>query len=257
MPIKQIAARLNVSPGSVHAWTRDIEISEAHRIRNLRAGRAQFAQRWVEINRERRRSYQHEGRRTARRGDSLHEAGCMLYWAEGGKDRGVLSFANSDRAMLAFFWRFLTEYFEVDARRVRLRLNVYLNNGRSLAEIERWWREALPLPHACFRNHVTDHYPTSSSGRKRNKLPYGVSTLRLCDTRVVQHIYGAIQEYAEFEAPRWLDGPARGPRTDRTHTKLVPARGAVALPQQARVTGPVSESGARIWAAVQSGSAAG
>jgi hypothetical protein len=25
--------------------------------------------------------------------------------------------------------------------------------------------------------------------------------------RIVQHIYGAIQEYAGFEEPRWLDGP--------------------------------------------------
>jgi hypothetical protein len=24
-------------------------------------------------------------------------------------------------------------------------------------------------------------------------------------TRIVQHIYGAIQEYAGFEEPRWLD----------------------------------------------------
>ena len=31
----------------------------------------------------------------------------MLYWAEGGKDRGLLNFANSDRAMVSFFWRFL------------------------------------------------------------------------------------------------------------------------------------------------------
>lgn len=209
LPIKQIAARLGVSPASAHAWTRDIEISEQQRVRNLRAGREQFAHRWVEINRDKRRSYQEEGRTIARRGESLHEAGCMLYWAEGSKDRGVVTFANSDRAMLAFFWRFLTEYFDVDPQRVRLRLNVYLNNGLSLGEIERCWSESLPLPPACFRNHVTDHYPTSSSGRKPNKLPYGVCSLRLCDTRIVQHIYGAIQEYAGFDEPRWLDGPRR------------------------------------------------
>jgi len=129
----------------------------------------------------------------------------MLYWAEGAKDRGLLTFANSDRAMVAFFWRFLTIYFEVDRDRVRFRLNVYLNNGLALSEIVAWWNDVLGVPEACFRNHVTDHCPTSSSGRRRNKLPHGVCTLRLADVRVLQHIYGAIQEYAGFEEPRWLD----------------------------------------------------
>jgi hypothetical protein len=55
------------------------------------------------------------------------------------------------------------------------------------------------------------HFPTSSSGRKTNKLPYGVCTLSIYDTRIAQHIYGAIQEYAGFEEPRWLDGPPRKP----------------------------------------------
>jgi hypothetical protein len=59
----------------------------------------------------------------------------------------------------------------------------------------------------------TNHYPTSSSGKKRRKLPYGVCTLTLAkSTHLVQHIYGAIQEYAGFEEPRWLDGPPRKPQ---------------------------------------------
>ena len=212
MPMKQIARRLGVSPGSVHLWTRDIAITESYRSRNARLARERFAVRWIEINRERRLGYQAEGRARALAGDPLHQAGCMLYWAEGGKDRGLLNFANSDRAMVSFFWRFLRHNFVFDRARVRVRLNVYLNNGLSLEEIEDWWNEGLRLPRVCFGGHVTDHYPTSSSGKKRNKLPHGVCTLRLYDTRILQHIYGAIQEYAGFEEPRWLDGPPRGRR---------------------------------------------
>ena len=39
----------------------------------------------------------------------------------------------------------------------------------------------------------------------RNKLPYGVCTLKVHSTQAVQHIYGAIQEYAGFDQPAWLD----------------------------------------------------
>jgi hypothetical protein len=210
--MKQIATLLGVSPASVHAWTRDVKLSAEQREHNLRAARAEAGQRWAEINRARRRTYQEEGRRRARQGDFLHQAGCMLYWAEGAKDRGVVTFANSDPAMVRLFWRFLHTCFDVHPTRVAIRLNVYLNNGRSLREIEDRWLNVLGLPRSCLRAHVVNHFPTSSSGKKQDKLPYGVCTLRVYDTSMVQHIFGAIQEYAGFEEPRWLDGPPRKPR---------------------------------------------
>jgi hypothetical protein len=52
---------------------------------------------------------------------------------------------------------------------------------------------------------MLNHLPTSSGGRPKNKLPYGVCSLVVHSTWMVQHIYGAIQEYAGFEEPAWLD----------------------------------------------------
>jgi hypothetical protein len=141
----------------------------------------------------------------------------MLYWAEGAKERNQVKFVNSDVSMLRFFLRFLRECLDVSVKDCRLRLNVYTNNGISLEEIERYWLDALNLPTSCVRGHVVNHYPTSSSGKKRRRLPYGVCSLTVArSTRLVQHIYGAIQEYAGFEEPRWLDGPPRRPGTRPT-----------------------------------------
>jgi DNA-binding transcriptional MerR regulator len=109
MPMKQIAAALGVSPGSVHRWTRDVPLNESRRTQNVRLARERFAARWIEINRQRRLGYQAEGRARAQAGDAFHQAG-------------------------------------------------------------------------------------------------------LYDARILQQIYGAIQEYAGFDEPRWLDGP---PRTRR------------------------------------------
>ena len=213
LPYKQIARRLNVSPHSVHNWTRDIPISEEHRKRNLAHMTPKSevvmkrAKTWREKNRARRRTYQDEGRERARRGEFLHACGCMLYWAEGSKSRNSLTMANSDVHMMRFFRRFLTECFEVDAADLTIRLNVYLGNGMDLEEIEDWWLDQLDLPPSCLRKSMINHFPTSSSGKKINRLPYGVCTLRVCrSTWLIQHIYGAIQEYASFEEPRWLDG---------------------------------------------------
>jgi hypothetical protein len=133
----------------------------------------------------------------------------MLYWAEGAKQRNTVKFANSDVAMVRFFVRFMRQCFGVEPAEFRVRLNVYLNNGLSIREIEDFWLSALELPRSCLRGHSLNAYPTSSSGKKRS-LPYGVCFLTVAkSTRLVQHIYGAIQEYADFEEPRWLDGPPR------------------------------------------------
>ena len=82
---------------------------------------------------------------------------------------------------------------------------MYTNNGRTIEEIERYWLEALELPRTCVRKHTLNHLPTSSSGKKRT-LPYGVCAVSVCSgTALVQHIYGAIQEYVGSDEPRWLD----------------------------------------------------
>jgi AcrR family transcriptional regulator len=204
-PMKQIAAELGVSVSTVSLWVRDIEIAPEHVERNLRRGRSAFADTWREKNRMRRREYQDEGRLRARQMEPLHMAGCMLYWAEGSKNRNCAKLANSDLNMVGFFRGFLSKCFGVSAERFSLRLNVYLGNGLAISEIEQHWLEAVELPRDCLRKHSINHFPTSSSGKKANHLPYGVCTIGVCDTWIVQHIYGAIKEYGGFDEPRWLD----------------------------------------------------
>jgi len=224
MPFKRIAAQLGVSSSTVHSWTRRIKLTPEQRQRNLRGPRGPQnplqvrarAETWRRKNRHRRRAYQEEGRRRAREMDPLHMAGCMLYWAEGGKGRNHLIITNSDVAMLQFFMRFLRESLGIKSEDCRIRLNVYTNNGLPLKEIERHWLRALELPSSSLRGHSLNHYPTSSSGKRRRKLPYGVCTLTVAkSTPLVQHIYGAIQEYACFEERRWLDGPPRKSQVGR------------------------------------------
>jgi hypothetical protein len=212
MPMKQIASLLEISPGSVHLWTKDIPISDDQTKENRRRAARIRNVAWAERHRERRRGYQDEGRRRAREGDAFHQAGCMLYWAEGSKSRNSVDLANSDPNLMRFFATFLKLSFGVGRADVTVNFNVYLNNGLTIEEIEDYWLDVLDLPRECLRKHIVDYLPTSSSGQKRHRLPYGVCHLRVHDTRIVQHIYGAIQEYGGFDEPRWLDcAPRRAP----------------------------------------------
>jgi hypothetical protein len=141
------------------------------------------------------------GRRAARLADPLRLAGCMLYWAEGAKSRNAVKLVNSDPHMIAMFRLFLVEALATEPLKIRFSINVYTTNGLSIDEIEQYWVRVLELPPACARKHTLNHMPTSSSGRAKNKLPYGVCSVIVDSTRMVQHIYGAIQEYAGFDEP--------------------------------------------------------
>jgi Homeodomain-like domain len=213
MPYKRIAAHLGVSPSSAYVWTSDIELTDEQKDANLRGPRGPLnpgdarkrADAWSARCRQRRAACQEEGRAAARRSDLLHLAGCMLYWAEGGKRRNAIQFTNSDPRMVAFFRTFLVDALGVVPEDIHLSINVYTNNGMTIEEIERYWLDLLNLPQGSARGHMLNHMPTSSSGRAKNKLPYGVARLSVHQTEKVQHIYGAIQEYAGFEEPAWLD----------------------------------------------------
>ena len=74
----------------------------------------------------------------------------MLHWAEGSKKRNGVALTNSDPEML----RLSSASYAVPAvcsdERIGLAVNCHLNNGLSLAEIERGGWPTLGLPRrAC------------------------------------------------------------------------------------------------------------
>jgi hypothetical protein len=209
LALRVIAARLDVALSSVSLWTRDIELTEAQheRLRQAnpiynqqlrgQAGRSASA-------RAARLAAQEHGRALARQADPEHLAGCMLHWAEGSNARNSVVFTNSDAEMLRAYLRFLRGPCEVEDERIALSVNCHLNNGLSVAEIEAWWLAQLDLPARALRA-ATVNRPSTASRWGRNVLVYGTARLSVHSTFLMQSIYGAIQEYAGFDRPAWLD----------------------------------------------------
>jgi hypothetical protein len=56
-----------------------------------------------------------------------------------------------------------------------------------------------------LRRSIVNAYSKHSQKKRQNKLPYGTCKLVVHSTRIVQTIYGSIQEYGGFERPEWLD----------------------------------------------------
>ena len=150
-------------------------------------------------------AYQEEGRSLARRGDSCHVAGCMLYWAEGEKDRNALRFYNSDPEMVRFFVSFLRKYFDLRDDDIKLTCNLFADHVQRQREIEQFWLDVAQLPKRSLCKSYVNAYSKQSKKNRTNRLPYGTVRITVCRTRVVQSIFGSIQEYARFERPAWLE----------------------------------------------------
>lgn len=133
--------------------------------------------------RRKRLAAQDHGRHLARQGDPLHVTGCMLYWAEGSKRRNDVEFANSDPDMLRTFVEFLSRCYEVPRDNVRLTLNVHLNNGLALSEIEEWWLARLNFSRCSLGSHTVNRY-SRRSGQTRRTLPFGTARIVVHSTFV-------------------------------------------------------------------------
>jgi transcriptional regulator with XRE-family HTH domain len=206
--VKEICTLLGVSKSSVSVWVRDIDLTEEQRAALMKrhsgyAGQHKGSKAVRQKHLELRVQYQDEGRAKALQKDPLHIAGCMLYWAEGRKDRNSLCITNSDADMMQFYMRFLRESLCVENDRIRVYLNCYVSNGLSLEEIEDYWITTLQLSHSCLAKTVVNN-PPASSQQKGRKLLYGVCSVSVHSTRLVNHVFGAIQEYAGIDKPEWL-----------------------------------------------------
>lgn len=211
--LREISQILNVSKGSVSAWVRDVDIPEDKKI-ELEA-RARKGGSWIvgETNRKRfrilREEYQNEGRELARLRDPDFFAGCMLYWAEGTKSRTVVQFTNSDLNMIKYFIFFLIRYFHVKYEDISIACHYYSYKFLNNIEVENYWISNLNCPESCFRKTTVDKKIRTSSSKRQERTKYGVVKVNVFDTRIVQMIYGALQEMANFKNEDWIDGNPR------------------------------------------------
>jgi transposase-like protein len=207
--IKEIARRIGAAQSSISRWVRDIELSKEQKaalVRRAYDGHLKGRAITSALRRDARRMAQAEGRELARVGDLMHLAGCMLYWAEGAKGRNQLRFSNSDPEMVRFFVSFLRSYYELRDIDIRITCNLFADHLVRQKEIEQFWLDAAgSLPAECLCKSTVNVYSKYSKKKRCNKLPYGTARVTVNKTRVVQSIYGSIQEYAGFERPAWLD----------------------------------------------------
>jgi hypothetical protein len=206
--VREIAEMVGVPQSSVSLWVRDVVLTpeQRHELDERgRRGRAIALARRSAAARDVRRAYQEEGRRLARARGASYAKGCMLFWAEGDKCRNSVRMSNADPEVLVVFAAFLREEFGVKPEQMTVYCNLFTDHLARQREIENYWLGRLGLPQSSLRKSMVNRYSKHSKKTRKNKLPYGTCKLAVHSTRIVQTIYGSIQEYGGFERPEWLD----------------------------------------------------
>jgi len=131
----------------------------------------------------------------------------MLFWAEGSRERNAVKFTNSDPEMMAFFMRFLRGHLGVTNDMVGIWCNLFADHQQNRERIEQFWLDTLELPRSALGKSTVNVYSKHSTKRRQNVLQYGTCRISVYRTRIVQILYGAIQELAGFDRSRWATMP--------------------------------------------------
>ena len=169
--MKAIAKEVGASLSSVSRWVRDVELTEEQQATlEVQAFNGHVKGRAVNsaVRRSARVLAQEEGRQLAERRETLHVAGCMLYWAEGAKDRNQIRFTNSDPEMARFFVKFLRTYFNLEDENIKITCNLFADHVERQREIEHFWLETLRLPPSSLCKSTVNVY-SKYSKKKRMK----------------------------------------------------------------------------------------
>jgi hypothetical protein len=140
-----------------------------------------------------RRRCQEEGRRRARLRDPIYAAGCMLYWAEGGKTPNQVRLSNSDPEVIRFFVTFLRRYFGVTDDRICVYCNLFVDHEARQREIEDFSLDVASVDRCSLRKSTINRYSKYSQKKRKNKLAYGTCRVVVSDVRILQTILGSIQ----------------------------------------------------------------
>ena len=116
-----------------------------------------------------------------------------------------MTLTNSDPEVLVYFLSFLREHFGVTNENVRIACYLFADHLEQQQTIEDHWLTRLGLDRTSLRKSQVNVYSKYSQKKRNGKLPYGTCALIVHSSRIVQTIYGSIQEYGGFDRPAWLD----------------------------------------------------
>ncbi|HTW96047.1 MAG TPA: hypothetical protein VMD74_00095 [Candidatus Methylomirabilis sp.] len=125
--------------------------------------------------------------------EKLKIAGVMLYWGEGTKAGGTVTFSNSDPKMVRIFLKFLRKICGISESRVRALLHIYPDHNEK--KLKYFWSQITGIPESQFSKTFIHR---KSGGSYKNTSEYGTISLRYSDKQLLVIINNWIKDLSNI-----------------------------------------------------------
>ena len=197
LSVKEIQKRLRVSRSSVSLWVRDVKLTKKQLEKlylNKRTGSLKgsiiAAMNKIKVREELTQKIIKEGRKevgTFSKRDRFI-TGIAMYYGEGSKTDGAVSFTNSDPGAIKFMVNWLREFCKVSEE--KLRGSLYIHDNLDKIKAEKYWSKLTEIPLKQF----TKAYivPNNPHRLRKVKHLYGVFRITISNTNLHRKIMGWI-----------------------------------------------------------------
>jgi hypothetical protein len=200
--INQIVKETNFSKASISLWVRDIVLTKEQKMGLSERGRSVNSIEKRRISRlfnenKKRRIIIDEAKKdfTNISLQDLKLIGIVLYLGEGAKtNKGTVSVANSDPAVIKIMVRFLREVCRVPESKLHGHIHTFAH--ADIEKTEKYWSQITNISRKQF--YKTYIKPSSASLQKRKTLPFGTFDLSVSDTKLFLTIMGWIEKVKEL-----------------------------------------------------------
>ena len=183
--LADIAEALGVAKSSVSLWVRDVPFTPSPRRTRARKPHPHHVAKLAEIERL-------DQGGAALLGDLTDQAflaaGAALYAGEGSKLDGKVILTNTNPEIVAFFCAWLRRFFDVDES--RLRVTLYLHEGRDLGEAEQFWSDVTSVPRSQFRK---PYRAAPDPSIRSAKHPMGCASVRYSCSRTHRAVMSLVR----------------------------------------------------------------
>lgn len=153
----QIVSQLKVPKSTLFTWiggikrfSKEAKLERAIHLKRIQAlaGLANRKKRTDRLGEIQKRVSEEVSRYDVASTEYLRSLLSMLYWAEGSKGRGKVSFANTDPVLSVLFVTLLRKSYEIDEEKFRVRL--HLHYYHKIKETRKMWSELLKISESKF-----------------------------------------------------------------------------------------------------------
>lgn len=185
LSIIKIAKALKVAKSTVSLWCRDIPLSEKQRRRlhNSESQMRGLLKVVAKRKEDRVKSVKDLFFATQKELGDISDrdfllAGIALYWGEGSKKDGKLSFVNSDPSAIVFMYKWFQKFLGVSHAEFMPRIFINSLHKSRISEVLNFWSSLLELPIEQFGK-VTLLKRESKKRYQNHQSYYGVLALRV------------------------------------------------------------------------------